>query len=62
VDLSMKHLNRPNIVFNDGGNPLNSFFSLSAGYELLADYIDVQLFRMRQKNVYHFKLYAARQI
>jgi hypothetical protein len=38
---------------------MNSF-SLSAGYEFL-DYIDVQLFRMRQ-NVYHFKLYAARQI
>lgn len=46
IGLSMKHLNRPNIAYNDGGNlPLNSFFSLSAGYEfLLADYIDVQFF------------------
>jgi type IX secretion system PorP/SprF family membrane protein len=46
IGLSMKHLNRPNIAFNEGGNlPLNSFFSLSTGYEfLLADYIDVQFF------------------
>lgn len=46
IGLSVKHLNRPNIAFNETENlPLNSFFSLSAGYEfLLADYIDVQLF------------------
>ena len=46
IGLSMKHLNRPNIAFGSDGNlPLESFFSLSAGYEfLLADYIDVQLF------------------
>jgi type IX secretion system PorP/SprF family membrane protein len=51
IGLSMKHLNRPNIAFNDGGNlPLNSFFSLSGGYEfLLADYIDVQLFPYETK-------------
>ncbi|REH01690.1 PorP/SprF family type IX secretion system membrane protein [Flavobacterium aquicola] len=46
IGLSVKHLNRPNIAFNETENlPLNTFFSLSAGYEfLLADYIDVQLF------------------
>lgn len=43
IGLSMKHLNRPNISFaGDGNVPLNTFFSLSSGYEfLLADYIDV---------------------
>ena len=51
IGLSMKHLNRPNIAFNEDGNlPLNSFFSLSTGYEfLLADYIDVQLFPYETK-------------
>ncbi|PKB15348.1 type IX secretion system membrane protein PorP/SprF [Flavobacterium sp. 5] len=46
IGLSMKHLNRPNIAFSSNGNlPLESFFSLSAGYEfLLADYIDVHFF------------------
>ena len=46
IGLSMKHLNKPNIAFNKDGNlPLNTFFSLSTGYEfLLADYIDVQFF------------------
>lgn len=46
IGLSVKHLNRPNIAFNETENlPLNTFFSLSAGYEfLLADYINVQLF------------------
>ena len=42
IGLSMKHLNKPNISFSSEGNvPLNTFFSLSAGYEfLIADYID----------------------
>lgn len=46
VGLSMKHLNKPNISFSEDGNlPLNTFFSLSTGYEfLLANYIDVQFF------------------
>lgn len=46
IGLSMKHLNRPNIAFNQDENlPLNTFFSLSTGYEfLLADYIDVMFF------------------
>lgn len=46
IGLSMKHLNRPNIAFaSDGNLPLESFFSLSAGYEfLVADYLDVFLF------------------
>jgi type IX secretion system PorP/SprF family membrane protein len=46
VGLSMKHLNKPNISFNQDGNlPLDTFFSLSTGYEfLLADYIDVLFF------------------
>lgn len=45
IGLSMKHLNRPNISFSSEGNvPLNTFFSLSAGYEFLViDYIDVVL-------------------
>jgi type IX secretion system PorP/SprF family membrane protein len=46
IGLSMKHLNKPNISFNTDRNlPLDTFFSLSSGYEfLLADYIDVQFF------------------
>lgn len=46
IGLSMKHLNKPNISFTTNGNlPLNTFFSLSTGYEfLLADYIDVVFF------------------
>ncbi len=46
IGLSMKHLNKPNISFATNGNlPLNTFFSLSTGYEfLLADYIDVVFF------------------
>jgi type IX secretion system PorP/SprF family membrane protein len=46
IGLSMKHLNKPDISFTTNGNvPLNTFFSLSTGYEfLLADYIDVQFF------------------
>lgn len=46
IGLSMKHLNKPNISLSSNGNvPLDTFFSLSTGYEfLLADYIDVQLF------------------
>jgi type IX secretion system PorP/SprF family membrane protein len=46
IGLSMKHLNKPNIAFNQDENlPLNTFFSLSTGYEfLLADYIDVMFF------------------
>ncbi|MBP6181613.1 type IX secretion system membrane protein PorP/SprF [Flavobacterium sp.] len=46
IGLSMKHLNKPNISFTSDGNvPLDTFFSLSTGYEfLLADYIDVQFF------------------
>lgn len=46
IGLSMKHLNKPNISFTANGNvDLETFFSLSAGYEfLLADYIDVALF------------------
>jgi type IX secretion system PorP/SprF family membrane protein len=46
IGLSMKHLNKPNISFTTDGNvPLDTFFSLSTGYEfLLADYIDVQFF------------------
>lgn len=46
IGLSMKHLNKPNISFNADKNlPLDTFFSLSSGYEfLLADYIDVQFF------------------
>ncbi|MCK8140824.1 PorP/SprF family type IX secretion system membrane protein [Flavobacterium sp. I-SCBP12n] len=46
IGLSMKHLNKPNISFSEDGNlPLNTFFSLSTGYEfLLANYIDVQFF------------------
>ena len=45
IGLSMKHLNKPNIAFSSEGNvPLNTFFSLSAGYEFLViDYIDVLL-------------------
>lgn len=51
IGLSMKHLNKPNIAFSQNGNvPLNTFFSLSAGYEfLLADYIDVILFPYETK-------------
>ncbi|RYF21383.1 MAG: type IX secretion system membrane protein PorP/SprF [Flavobacteriales bacterium] len=51
IGLSMKHLNKPNISFsNDGNVPLDTFMSLSAGYEfLLADYIDVQLFPYETK-------------
>ena len=43
IGLSMKHLNKPNIALSNNGNtPLNTFFSLSAGYEFqVADYIDV---------------------
>lgn len=43
IGLSMKHLNKPNIAFSSEGNvPLNTFFSVSAGYEfLIAKYIDV---------------------
>lgn len=46
IGLSMKHLNKPNISFSTDGNvPLDTFFSLSTGYEfLLADYIDVTFF------------------
>lgn len=46
IGLSMKHLNRPNISFAEEGNvPLDTFFSLSSGYEfLLANYIDVEFF------------------
>jgi type IX secretion system PorP/SprF family membrane protein len=46
IGLSMKHLNKPNISFSTDKNlPLDTFFSLSSGYEfLLADYIDVQFF------------------
>lgn len=46
IGLSMKHLNKPNIAFNRDRNlPLETFFSLSTGYEFrLADYIDVQFF------------------
>ncbi len=46
IGLSMKHLNKPNISFAANGNiPLDTFFSLSTGYEfLLAEYIDVQFF------------------
>lgn len=46
IGLSMKHLNKPNIAFTEDGNvPLNTFFSLSTGYEfLLANYIDVKFF------------------
>jgi type IX secretion system PorP/SprF family membrane protein len=45
IGLSMKHLNKPNVAFSSEGNvPLNTFFSLSAGYEfLIIDYIDVLL-------------------
>jgi type IX secretion system PorP/SprF family membrane protein len=43
IGLSMKHLNKPNVSFAANGNvPLDTFFSLSSGYEfLLADYVDV---------------------
>ncbi|URC12751.1 PorP/SprF family type IX secretion system membrane protein [Flavobacterium sp. B183] len=43
ISLSMKHLNRPGISFATNGKArLDSFFSLSSGYEfLLADYVDV---------------------
>lgn len=46
IGLSMKHLNRPNISFNTDRNlPLETFFSLSTGYEFrLADYVDVIFF------------------
>lgn len=46
IGLSMKHLNKPNISFTQDGNvPLNTFFSLSTGYEFpLANYIDVKFF------------------
>jgi type IX secretion system PorP/SprF family membrane protein len=46
IGLSMKHLNTPNISFAEEGNlPLNTFFSLSSGYEFLfADYLDVSFF------------------
>ena len=45
IGLAMKHLNKPNIAFSSEGNvPLNTFFSVSAGYEFLViDYIDVLL-------------------
>lgn len=51
IGLSIKHLNKPNISFSPVGNtPLDSFFSLSAGYEfLLVDYIDVTLFPYETK-------------
>jgi type IX secretion system PorP/SprF family membrane protein len=46
IGLSMKHLNKPNISLSTNGNlPLDTFFSLSTGYEfLLADYVDVIFF------------------
>lgn len=46
IGLSMKHLNKPNISFSTDGNvPLDTFFSLSTGYEfLLANYVDVIFF------------------
>ncbi len=46
IGLSMKHLNKPNIAFSADGNvPLDTFFSLSTGYEfLLANYVDVVFF------------------
>lgn len=51
IGLSMKHLNKPNIALTQDGNlPLNTFFSLSAGYEfLLANYIDVKFFPYETK-------------
>jgi type IX secretion system PorP/SprF family membrane protein len=46
IGLSMKHLNKANIAFSADGNvPLDTFFSLSTGYEfLLANYVDVLFF------------------
>ena len=46
IGLSMKHLTKPNIAFSTDGNvPLDTFFSLSTGYEfLLANYVDVIFF------------------
>ncbi len=46
IGLSVKHLNKPNISFSSNRNlPLNTFFSLSTGYEFrLADYVDVIFF------------------
>lgn len=51
IGLSMKHLNTPNIALSTNGNlPLNTFFSLSSGYEfLVADYIDVLFFPYETK-------------
>ncbi|KLT71430.1 MULTISPECIES: type IX secretion system membrane protein PorP/SprF [Flavobacterium] len=51
IGLSMKHLNRPNIAFSGDENvPLETFFSLSSGYEFrVADYIDVQFFPYETK-------------
>jgi type IX secretion system PorP/SprF family membrane protein len=41
--LALKHINKPNISFEEEGNmPLDRFFSANLGYEfLIADYIDV---------------------
>jgi len=49
--LSMKHLNKPNISFTNNGNvPLDTFFSVSTGYEFhLADFIDVNWFPFETK-------------
>jgi type IX secretion system PorP/SprF family membrane protein len=51
IGLSMKHLNTPNIALSTNGNlPLNTFFSLSSGYEfLLADYVDALFFPYETK-------------
>jgi len=44
IGISAKHLNRPNISLAARGNvPLETFFSISAGYEfLVTDFIDVR--------------------
>ncbi|QHI37257.1 hypothetical protein IMCC3317_26350 [Kordia antarctica] len=44
IGISAKHLNRPNIALAANGNaPLETFFSISAGYEfLVTDFIDVR--------------------
>jgi type IX secretion system PorP/SprF family membrane protein len=44
IGISAKHLNRPNISLTARGNvPLETFFSISAGYEfLVTDFIDIR--------------------
>jgi type IX secretion system PorP/SprF family membrane protein len=43
IGLALKHINKPNISFEEDGNvPLDRFFSANLGYEFhIADYVDI---------------------